>query len=75
MHERPARHLRVAAIAVTLLVAATILAYRSGLIVGMTAAFGSTTIAVLVLAHLGALAAIGTCLVAWRRLSRRNRRQ
>jgi hypothetical protein len=75
VHERPVRHLPVAAIVVTMLVAATIVLYRSGLIAGMTAAFGSTTIVLIVLAHLGALAAIGTCLVALRRLPRRNHRK
>jgi len=75
VHERPVRHLTVAAIAVTMIVAAAIVMYRSGLIAGATAAFGSTTIALIVLAHLGVLAAIGTCLVALRRLPRRNRRK
>lgn len=75
MHERLALHVAVAGIAVTLLVAATILLYRSGLIAGMTAAFGSSTIVLIVLAHFGALAAIGTCFVALRRLPRRNRRK
>ncbi len=74
MHDRPVRHLPVAAIAVTVLVA-TIVLYRSGLIAGMTAAFGSTSIALIVLAHLGALAAIGTCLAALRWLPPRNRRK
>jgi hypothetical protein len=60
---------------VTLLVAATIVLFRSGLIARMTAAFESTTIALIVLAHLGALAAIGSCLVALRRLPRPNRRK
>lgn len=73
MHEPPVRHLPVAAIAVTLLVAATIVLYRSGLIAGMTAAFGSTTLGLIVLAHLGVLAAIGTCLIALRRRPRRSR--
>jgi len=73
VHERPVRHLPVAAIAATLLVTATIVLYRSGLIGGTSAAFGSTTIGLIVLAHLGALAASGTCLVALRRLPRRNR--
>ena len=75
MHERPVRHLPVAAIAVTLFVGAAIVWYRSGLIAGMAAASGSTTLVVIVLAHLGALAAIATCVVAWRRLPRRNHRQ
>jgi hypothetical protein len=75
VHERPVRHLPVASIAATLLVAATIVLYRSGLIGGMSAAFGPTAIGLIVLAHLGALAAIGTCLVALRRRPRRNRRK
>ena len=73
MHERPVRHLTVAVIAVTIIVAAAIVMYGSGVIAGVTAALGSTTIALIVLAHLGVVAAIGTCVVAWRRLPRRNR--
>jgi len=67
MHEIRRRHLPIVAIAAGVLIAVPILLYRSDLIAGITAAVGSTTIALIVFVHLGVLAAVVAPLVAWRR--------
>jgi hypothetical protein len=60
--------LPIIVVAAGALIAGPILLYRAGLMAGLTAAVGSTTIAVIVLAHLGVLATVIGTFVAWRRL-------
>ena len=66
MRKPRTRHVPIAAIATAALIAGPILLYRAGLMAGLTAAVGSTTIALIVLAHLGVLATvIGTFVGFW----------
>jgi cytochrome c biogenesis factor len=75
VHKGHSRHAPVVAIAATLLIVGAILVSRSGRIAAITAVVGSTTIGLIVLAHIGVLAAIAACLVALRRLLRQDRRK
>jgi hypothetical protein len=59
--------LPIGLVAAAVLITVPILLYRSDLIAGITAAVGSTTITLIVLAHLGVLAAVIAPFVAWRR--------
>jgi len=70
VHRTRTRHLPIIAIAAGVLIAG-ILLYRVGLMAGLTAAVGSTTIALIVLAHLGVLATVIGTFVAWRSASTR----
>jgi hypothetical protein len=56
---------------IAVLVAAPILLYRIRPVVGIAAAFGSGAIALIVLAHLGVIAAVIAPVVLWRRRTRR----
>jgi len=75
VHKTRTRHLPIVVIAAVLLIAGPILLYRSGVIAGLTAAVGSTTIALIVLAHVGVLAAVLGTMVAWRRRRLENPRK
>lgn len=61
------RHLPIIAIAAAVLITGPILLYRAGLMAELTAAVGSTVIALIVLAHVGVLATVVGTFVAWRR--------
>jgi hypothetical protein len=67
VHKPRGRHWPIVAVSAVLLIAGSILLYRAGLMAGLTAAVGSTTIALIVLAHVGVLAAVIGTMVAWRR--------
>jgi len=64
----------IIAVAATAIVSPIIL-YRTGSIVGITAAVGSTAVALIVLAHFGVLAAIGAAFGVLRARSRQDRRK
>ena len=75
MYKARRRHSPIVLMAAVGLIAVSILFYRSERIGGITLAVGSTTIALVVLAHLGVVAAVIGTLVAWRRRRPENPRK
>lgn len=62
-------------VATAVLIAGPILLYKIRPIAGLTAAFGSGAIALVVLEHLGVLAVVLTPFLAWQRRRRSDRRK